>query len=125
MSWQWFLFVVFAGFDVVVSVVPGILMVIRGRAPSVYRYVTVGWRWILVDLTPDETRTVGRLRIAQGVMWPCVVWVILFWDDESVPPASTWLFAAVAVASLGWAIVLRRRIRRLPSVVEASSTRSR
>jgi hypothetical protein len=125
MSWKLLVFVVFAGFTVMVNVVPGILMAVRGRAPSVYRYVTIGWRWVPVDLTPDETRTVGQLHIAKGVLWPCVVWVILFFADGSVPAALTWLFAAAAVAAFGWTILLGRRVRRLPSVVEASSHRSR
>jgi len=125
MSWQWLAFVVFAGFTVMVSVVPGILMVIRGRAPSAYRYVSVGWRWMLVDLTPDETRTVGLLRIAQGVLWPCAALIFVSNADEGAPAALPWLAAAAAALIFVWGIVLGQRVRGLPSVVETGRRESR
>ncbi|MGI5129598.1 hypothetical protein ACQEVB_22515 [Pseudonocardia sp. CA-107938] len=124
-SWHWVLFVGYAALVVGFSVVPGILMVLRGRAPDAFRYVTVGWRWVPVDFTPDETRTFGRQRIVRGVMWLCVAWVIIFWADGSAPAVLTWLVAAAAVAFFGWAFMLARQVRRLPSVVEASAQRSR
>ncbi|MGI5129599.1 hypothetical protein ACQEVB_22520 [Pseudonocardia sp. CA-107938] len=119
MTGKWFVWLVFAGFSGALIVVPGILMIVRGRAYRFYRYITVGWRWKHVDLTSDETRTLGWYYIALGVLYPGVALAVLSLDEDVAPSVLTGVATAASAATFVWAIVLSRRVRRLPSVVAA------